>query len=60
MKKEEMIKYIRENDSFFENAQLENYSYHELMLIRISIDVEKAERDNQEYRRPVERAESFW
>lgn len=59
MKKEEIIKYIRENDSFFKNAQLENYSYHELMLIRISIDVEKAKYNNEEYVRPTERAENF-
>ena len=41
MIKEEIIKYIREYDSFFIDAHLENYSYHELMLIKISIDVEK-------------------
>ena len=59
MKKEEIIKYIREYDSFFENAQLENYSYHELMLIRISIDVEKAKYNNEEYISPMASAESF-
>ena len=41
MTKEEIINYIRECDAFFNDAHLENYSYHELMLIKISIDVEK-------------------
>lgn len=41
MTKEEVIKYIREYDSVFTDARLENYSYHELMLIKISIDVER-------------------
>lgn len=41
MTKEEIIKYVREYDTFFVDAHLENYSYHELMLIKISIDVEK-------------------
>lgn len=59
MKKEEIIKYIRKHDSFFENAQLGNYSYHELMLIRISIDVEKAKYNNEEYIRPMEKAENY-
>ena len=42
MSKEETINYIREHDNFFKDAHLENYSDHELMLIKISIDVEKA------------------
>ena len=41
MTKEEIITYIRAYDPFFADAHLENYSYHELMLIKISIDVEK-------------------
>lgn len=44
MTKEEIIKYIRECDSYFIDAHLENYSYHELMVIKISIDVEKEEK----------------
>ena len=42
MTKEETINYIREYDNFFKDANLENYSDHELMLIKISIDVEKS------------------
>jgi hypothetical protein len=42
MSKEETINYIRAHDNFFKDAHLENYSDHELMLIKISIDVEKA------------------
>lgn len=41
MTKEEIIKYIRNGDDYFMDAHLENYSYHELMVIKISIDVEK-------------------
>ena len=46
MTKEEIINYIREYDTFFLDAHLENYSYHELMLIKISIDVEKSKNLN--------------
>jgi hypothetical protein len=42
MTKEEIINYIREYDSFFKDANLENYSQHELSLIKISIDIEKS------------------
>ncbi len=41
MIKEELIKYIRNNDTYFENASLQTYSGHELMLIKISIDSEQ-------------------
>ena len=42
MTKEEIIKYIRDYDAFFTDAHLEDYPYHELMLIKISIDVERS------------------
>lgn len=48
MSKEEIIKYIREYDPFFLDAHLENYPYHELMIIRISIDVERSKEADYE------------
>jgi hypothetical protein len=43
MNKEELIQYIKLNDPFFRDAQFEKYSYYELMVIKISIEVEKAQ-----------------
>lgn len=48
--KEEIINYIREYDPFFLDAKLENYPYHELMLIKVSIDVEKEKKLNKNYK----------
>ena len=42
MTKVEIIQYICDFDAFFKDAHLEDYSYHELMVIKISIDVEKS------------------
>jgi len=42
MTKEEIIRYIRAYDAFFLDAHLESYSYHELMVIKISIEVEQS------------------
>ncbi len=39
--KNNLIQYIRTNDNFFTDAALENYSIHELTIIKISIDTEK-------------------
>ena len=39
MTKEELIKYIRENDAYFRYKQLENYSYQSLALLRIQIEI---------------------
>ena len=52
MSKDEIIGYIRRNDNFFEDAHLENYSFHELMLIKISID---AEMNKDKRYKPMER-----
>lgn len=41
MNKDEIIKYIREYDPFFLDANLEHYTFHELMLMKTSIDIEK-------------------
>lgn len=49
MTKELLIEYIRRYDDFFADADLENYSYHELMLIKISIDAEKQKEMDGEY-----------
>jgi hypothetical protein len=46
MTKEEIIKYIRDHDVFFKDARMESYSYHELMLIKISIDVERSKQSD--------------
>lgn len=46
MNKEEIINYIREYDPFFLDANLEHYTFHELMLIKISIDIEKVKNQN--------------
>ncbi len=54
MTKEEIINYIRKYDSFFLDARLENYSLHELTLIKISIDVEKEKVLDKDYK-PLER-----
>ncbi len=50
MTKEEIINYIREHDAFFSDAHLEDYPFHELMLIKISIDVEKEKMLYKDYR----------
>lgn len=50
MTKEEIIKYIRDFDPFFMDAHLEEYPFHELMLIKISIDVEKEKVQYKDYR----------
>jgi hypothetical protein len=50
MTKEEIIAFIRDYDVFFADAHLENYSFHELMLIKISIDVEKEKKLNKDYK----------
>ncbi len=41
MTKEELIDFIRKHDSFFNDTPLENYSHEELLLMKISIDLEK-------------------
>jgi hypothetical protein len=46
MTKDEIIKYIREYDAFFVDAHLEDYPYHEIMLIKVSIDVEKSKQND--------------
>lgn len=48
MNKGETIKYIREYDPFFLDANLEHYTFHELMLIKTSIDIEK-EKNRSKY-----------
>jgi hypothetical protein len=53
MTKDELIKYIREYDAFFSDAHFENYSYHELMLIKISIEVERDKKLIADYK-PIE------
>lgn len=50
MTQTEIIKYIRDYDKFFMDANLEKYSYHELMLIKISIDVEKEKKLQQNFK----------
>lgn len=39
--KEDLIKFIRENDPCFQDARFENYSYHELVIIKVSIEIER-------------------
>ena len=56
MTKEETIKFIREQDAFFKDAHLENYSDHELMLIKTSIDIEKSK--NADYK-PIQLMEKI-
>ena len=41
MTKEELVKYIRTHDSYFDGISVESYSFHELTLIRNCIDAEK-------------------
>jgi hypothetical protein len=41
MNKTELSEYIKQNDPFFRDADFDKYSYYELLVIKISIDVEK-------------------
>lgn len=45
MNREELIHYIRENDAYFQDANFDKYSYYELMIIKVSLEVEKAKRE---------------
>jgi len=50
MTKEELIKYIRNYDTFFIDAHLEHCPFHELMLIKVSIDIEKEKKTIVDYK----------
>ena len=45
MNREQLAEYIRSNDPFFKDADFRKYSYYELLIIRISIEVEKAQKE---------------
>ena len=48
MNKEELAAYIRHHDPFFRDADFNKYSYYEMMIIKVSIEVEKAQSKNPE------------
>ena len=43
MDREQLTEYIRKHDPFFHDADFTRYSYYELMVIKVSIEVEKAQ-----------------
>ncbi|HEY6162467.1 MAG TPA: hypothetical protein VI112_14660 [Bacteroidia bacterium] len=39
--RKKLVDYIKEYDPFFRDADFERYSYYELVVIKVSIEVEK-------------------